>query len=290
MCVVWGVPYLLIKVVVAEAAPPLLVFIRTAGGALLLLPLVLRRRQLATLRGHWQALMAFAALELIGPWLLLSDAERRLSSSLTGLLIATVPIIGVVAARLAGDRSPVTALRWAGLLLGLGGVALLAVPTLGRGTAWPVAEVLLTALGYATAPMLADRALRGIPTLTLTAVCLGLTGLVYLPTVPFTLPSRMPSTTALAAMAVLVSVCTALAFGLFFELISEVGPARATVITYVNPAVAAVLGAVVLHEELTVLMGAAFALILVGSVLSTRTSARAAPDGDLLIAPRLPGG
>ena len=270
MCVIWGIPYLLIKVAVAEVAPALLVFVRTAGGALLLLPLVLHRRQLGVVRGRLPAVVAFATVELIGPWLLLSDAEQHLSSSLTGLLIATVPIIGVVAARVTGDRRPITVLRWVGLLVGFGGVALLGAPALESGGGWPVTEVLLTAVGYATGPIIADRALRDVPPLTLTAVCLGFTSLVYLPTVPFNLPARMPSPGALAALVGLATVCTALAFVLFFKLIAEIGPARASVITYVNPAVAAALGAVVLRERLNVMIVAAFGFILVGSVLSTR--------------------
>jgi drug/metabolite transporter (DMT)-like permease len=147
MCLVWGIPYLLIKVAVEEVAVPVVVFARTALGAAVLLLPALRSGQLAVLRRHWRPLVAFAALEMIGPWGLLSDAERYLPSSLAGLLIAAVPIIGVVVARITGGTERLSPRRWAGLLIGLAGVVVLAAPHLTGGSAWPVAEVLLVAIG-----------------------------------------------------------------------------------------------------------------------------------------------
>jgi drug/metabolite transporter (DMT)-like permease len=278
MGVIWGIPYLLIKIAVGEVSPGVLVFIRTAGGALLLAPLVLRRGQLRALRGHWWAVLAFATIELVGPWLLLSDAERTLSSSMTGLVLASVPILGVVMTRLIGDRQRITAVRLIGLLLGFAGVTVLAAPALRGGSAWPIAEVLLTALGYATAPIIADRALRAVPSLTLTAVCLAFTGLVYAPVAAWTWPSHLPSRPVLAALAGLVVICTALAFVVFLELIAEVGSARATVITYVNPAVAVALGVAILHEPFTPTIAGSFVLILAGSVLGTRRTPEPTPS------------
>jgi drug/metabolite transporter (DMT)-like permease len=113
---------------------PVLVFARTAIGAAVLLPLAARAGGLAILRAHWRPLLAFAALEIIGPWWLLSDAERRLSSGMTGLLIAAVPIIGVLVVRLFGDTTRLGPVRWTGLGLGMAGVLLLAGPHLGGGT------------------------------------------------------------------------------------------------------------------------------------------------------------
>lgn len=277
MGVIWGTPYLLIKVAVDEVSPPMLVFVRTVVGAAVLLPLVLRRRQLAALRGRWWWLVAFAVAEIVGPWLLLSDAERTLSSSTAGLLIATVPIIGVLIGRFTGDRQRVTPLRWAGLLVGFVGVALLAGSALDGGW-WPVTEILLTALGYAGAPFIADRALRDVPGLTVTATSLAFASLVYAAPAAATWPSELPSGQALLALAALSVVCTALAFVLFMELIREVGAARATVITYVNPAVAVALGVALLGEPFTLTVGAAFVLILVGSVFATGISRTGRPE------------
>jgi drug/metabolite transporter (DMT)-like permease len=269
MSVIWGIPYLLIKVADEGVSVPVLVFARTAIGAALLLPVALRRRQLRVLLPHWRWLAVFALVEIAGPWLLLSNAERHLSSSMSGLLVATVPIIGAVLARLTGDAERLTLIRLAGLLVGLGGVALL-VGQAASGSAWPVIEVLLTATGYAIGPLIANRKLAELPRFGVTAVCLGFTALLYLPAAAVTLPSAMPAARVLASLVGLAVVCTAAAFILFFMLIAEVGPARATVITYINPAVAVALGVGILGEPLTPIIGVAFVLILGGSVLATR--------------------
>jgi drug/metabolite transporter (DMT)-like permease len=268
MCVLWGIPFLMIKVAVYEVSAPVLVFARTAVGAAVLLPLAIRSGSLGMLRRHWPWVMAFAALEIIGPWWLLSDAELRLSSSMSGLLIATVPIISVVSARLLGDTERLTTRRLAGLLAGLAGVALLAVPNLGGGTAVSVGELLLVALGYATAPLIAERRLAEIPGIVVTAGCLSLGALFYIGPAAATWPAAMPSAKVLWALAALAVPCTALAFVVFFALIREVGATRALVFTYVNPAVAVVVGVVLLSEPLTPAMVSAFAMILIGSLLA----------------------
>src|SRR6266702_2645484 len=287
MSVIWGVPYLLIKVAVGGVPVPVLVLARVGIGAALLLPLALRQRQLGALRPYWRWLAAFALVEIIVPWLLLSEAGRRLSSSMTGLLVASVPIIVVVLAMLTGGTGHqttgrqtterVSAIRWAGLLAGLGGVALLVGPTAAGGDAWSVIEVLCVALCYATGPLIASRKLNDLPPLEMTAVCLAFATIVYTPVAALTWPSSMPSWQVLAALAGLAVVCTAAAFVLFFRLIAEVGPARASVITYINPAVAVALGVSVLGERFTLTMACAFALILGGSVLATRSGQPKAP-------------
>jgi drug/metabolite transporter (DMT)-like permease len=267
--IIWGVPYLLIKIAVAEVTPPVLVLVRTGIGALVLVPFALRDGGLGVLRGRWRAVVAFAALEIVGPWVLLSNAERTLASSTTGLLVATVPILAVVLGRLVGDRLPVAGVRWAGLVVGLAGVALLAGPGSGVDSAWPVAQVLLAALGYAIAPIVADRALRDVPAVTLTAVCLSLAALTYLPIALLTGPHPMPGPRALVALGLLGVVCTALAFVLFFRLIVEVGAARSTLVAYINPLVAVALGAVVLAEPVTLSVVVAATLIVSGSAAAS---------------------
>jgi drug/metabolite transporter (DMT)-like permease len=270
MSVIWGVPYLLIKVADGGVSVPVLVFARVAGAAVLLLPLALRRRQFMGLWRHWRWLVLFACVEMIVPWALLSDAERHLSSSMTGLLIASVPIIGVLLARLTGGAERLTAVRWVGLLIGLAGVAVLVGRDALGGDARSVAEVMLVALGYATGPLIANRKLSELPVLGVNAFCLGFAAIVYAPAAALTWPATIPSLPVLASLAGLAVICTATAFVLFFRLIAEVGPARAVVITYVNPAVAVALGVAVLGEPLTGEILAAFVLILAGSVLATR--------------------
>jgi drug/metabolite transporter (DMT)-like permease len=283
MCVVWGIPYLLIKVAVGGVSVPVVVFSRTALGALVLLPLALCSGQFGALRPVWRWVVAFAALEMIVPWGLLSNAEQHLPSSLAGLLIAAVPIIGVVMARLTGGAGSASTerlslRRWAGLLTGLAGVAVLAAPHLAGGHAWPIAEVLLVAVGYATAPLIAARKLADVPALPMTTACLILAALVYTPAAAATWPHHLPSGQVLASLAALGVICTAAAFLVFLRLIREVGPTRAMVFTYVNPAVAVAGGVLVLGEPFTVTIAAAFVLILTGCVLAT--ASRPAQPGD----------
>lgn len=270
MSVIWGIPYLLIKVAVEGLSVPVLVFARTAVGALVLIPLTLRRSSWAPVLAQWKPVAAFAFFEIIAAWLLLSDAEQYISSSLTGLLIAASPIVAAVLDRLTGGGQPLTAKRLAGLAVGLSGVAVLAGPELTGGSAWPVSEVLLVAVCYAIAPLIAARYLADVPTMPMTAACLGLAAIIYAGPAAATWPSAVPATRVVVSVALLAVVCTALAFIVFFALIREVGAPRALVFTYVNPAVALAAGVVVLGEPLTPWHLAGLALILAGSVLATR--------------------
>src|SRR6202522_4418644 len=270
MGVIWGIPYLLIKVADGGVSVPVLVCIRVAIGSLLLFPVALRGGQLGKLRGHARWLAAFTLVEIVGPFALLSNAEKHLPSSTSGLLVAAVPIFGAIIAVLLGSTDRPSPVRWTGLVIGLAGVAVLAGPGAGSGKIVPVLEVLGTALGYSIGPQIANRKLGELPPVAVNAVCLGLTAVLYAPFAALTWPSRMPSIQVLGSLAGLGVVCTAAAFLVFFRLIAEVGPARATVITYVNPAVAVALGVVVLGERFTPAIGLAFVLILGGSVLATR--------------------
>ncbi|WUH99345.1 DMT family transporter [Spirillospora sp. NBC_00431] len=269
MGVLWGIPYLMIKVAVEDVSVPMVVFTRTALGAAVLLPLAIRAGRLGVVRRHWRPLLVFTAVEILGPWALISDAENRLTSSMTGLLIAAVPIVGVVLARLSGDGERLGPVRWAGLLVGLVGVGVLAGPHLGGGSAWAIGEVMLVALGYSIAPMIAARRMQDLPSLQMAAFSLAAAALVYTGPAAATWPESMPSGRVIAALVGLGLVCTALAFIVFFELIREVGTSRGMVFTYVNPAVAVVAGVVFLDEPLTGTIIASFALILGGSVLAT---------------------
>src|SRR5215207_9908157 len=217
MAVIWGIPYLLIKVAVGDVSPVVVVVARCVIGAALLLPWAIAKGWLRPALRHWRALLLFTALEMTLPWLLLSWAETSLSSSLTGLLVASVPFVAALTARLAGDEDRLTAVRVAGMLLGLVGiVALLALPRLGQ---------------------VADASGR-----------------------------------AVLSLLVLGVVCTALALALFFALIREVGPQRALVITFLNPAVAVLLGVLLLDEPFTLGLALGLPLVVLGCALATRRS------------------
>ena len=267
MCVIWGIPYLLIRVAVEELSPAALVLARTAVAAAVLLPIAAYRNQLRGLRPYWLPILAFAGIEIALPWVLLGAAEQQLSSSLTALLVAAVPLVGVVIAR---ERLALA--NALGLLLGTVGVAAIVGVSLEGASVLPLAEIGLVAVCYAVGPVILQRWLVGVPALGVIAASVALTALVYLPIAAFSLPAEVPSAKVAGSVLALAVVCTALAFVLFFALIAEIGPVRATVITYLNPAVAAVLGVAVLDERFTWGMGVGFALVLAGSALATRRS------------------
>jgi drug/metabolite transporter (DMT)-like permease len=245
----------------------------------MLLRLGLRRVEVRRVLRHWRALAVFAVIEIAIPWVLLGSAEQHLSSSLTGLLVAAVPLVAVAVAATTGARERLGGARAAGLLLGVVGVAAIVGVNLDGASALPIVEVGIVAVCYAVGPLILQRYLAHLPAMGVIAASLALTAVIYVPIAAFSLPHEVPSTAALGAVAALAVVCTALAFVVFFALIGEIGPVRATVITYVNPAVAAVLGVLVLGEHLTLGVMLGFGLVLAGSFLATR--APAAPRGTL---------
>jgi drug/metabolite transporter (DMT)-like permease len=280
LCIIWGIPYLFIRIAVAEVSPPVLVFLRTAPATLLLLPLALRQS-----RGHWRALrrcwywiVAFALLETTIPWLLLSHAEVRISSSLAGLLIATVPLLGALFSRFRRHAEHIDARRVAGLLIGFGGVAALVGLDIGHLDTVALVEMAVVAILYAIAPFIVSDHLSEVPSLGAVCLSLAFTAIVYAPLALPAFPTAL-STEVIVAVAILAVVCTALAFYLFFDLIREVGPIRSQVITYINPAVAIMAGILVLGEPLTIGLAVGFPLVLVGSVLATAPARRRETGG-----------
>ncbi|MGY1828752.1 DMT family transporter [Blastococcus sp. SYSU DS0541] len=274
MSVIWGVPYLLIKVAVGEVSPVTVVFARCVVGAALLVPWTVARGQLRPALRHWKALLLFTALEMTGPWLLLSYAEQTLSSSLTGLLVAGVPFVAALGARLAGEDERLTPVRLAGMAVGVVGIALLLGLDL-DGAQWlPILAVGLVVLGYATAPLVVSRALPEVPGVAASSIALLVTAVVY---APFAVPRlgqvTAASPDALLSLLTLGVVCTAVALALFFALIREVGPQRALVITFVNPVVAVLLGVLLLDEPFTLGLALGLPLVLIGCVLATRRGA-----------------
>jgi drug/metabolite transporter (DMT)-like permease len=281
MSLIWGVPYLLIKVAVGGISPASLVFLRTGIAALLLVPLALAQGQLRPVLRRWPIVLAFAFVEMAVPWLLLGSAERRLSSSLAGLLIAAVPLVGALLGWATGGER-LGPRRLLGLLVGIAGVAALVGLDLHVDDALALVEMVVVIVGYAVGPFLLARYLSDLPGLGVTAASLAFTAIGYAPVAAVQLPRHWPAGKVVASVAVLALLCTATAFLVFFALIAEVGPVRATVITYLNPAVAVTLGVLLLHESFTVGIAVGFVLVLAGSVLATRRSvppAAVAADG-----------
>jgi drug/metabolite transporter (DMT)-like permease len=278
MALVWGIPYFFIKIAVGELSPASLVFLRTAIGAALLLPLAAGRMELAPILKQWRWILVYTAIEVAVPWFLLSDAEQRISSSLTGLLLAATPSIGAVLAWATGGDDRLDRRRIVGLAVGFVGVVALVGLDVRANDLTAVGEVLLVAVGYATGPAIIARKLSTLPSLGVVVASLAITALVYAPIGIGQLPSSLPSPSVILAVAVLGVVCTALGFVVFFALIREVGSARATVITYLSPAVALALGVAILNEPFTVGIALGFVLIVFGSVLATRRAAPPSPS------------
>ena len=279
MSVIWGVPYLFIRVAVAEISPAFLVLVRTSLATAILLPIALARVDIRPILARWRWLIAFAAIEIAIPWIALGSAEQHLSSSLTGLLIAGVPLVGAAFALATGgaDRFGGTAL--VGLLIGLVGVAAIVGFDLGTYDAVALLQIAVVVVGYAVGPAILARRLGGLPAVGVMALSLGLAALLYIPIAATQWPSVMPSMNVWISVVILAVLCTAVAFLIFAALIDEIGPVRSTLITYINPAVAAVLGVLVLNETLTAPMIVGFVLVLIGSTLATRRPTPTTTEG-----------
>ncbi|NJC67714.1 EamA family transporter, partial [Planosporangium flavigriseum] len=272
MCLIWGLPYLLIKVAIETFTPASLVFVRTTIGAALLLPLAAMRGQLRPLLPRWKPLLAYTFVELAVPWTMLTLAEQRLSSSLAGLLVAAVPLVGALIARMMGGHEPLGARRLIGLLVGLAGVGALVGTDFGGGNAIAFVQIGLVVIGYALGPFILARRFSDLPGLGVVAASFAIAAVGFAPVGIAQLPTRWPSPDVTVAVLLLALVCTVAAFLIFFALVNEIGPVRTGVITYVNPAVAVALGVTLLGEPFTVGIAAGFALTLVGCVLATSRS------------------
>jgi drug/metabolite transporter (DMT)-like permease len=270
--VFWGIPYLFIRVAVADFDPVVVAFGRTAIGALLLLPLAIRSKALRPLRPHWKILLLYTAIEIVGPWVLLGHAEIRLNSSTTGLLIAMVPMVAAIILTVMGDDR-LDLRRIAGLVLGLVGVALLVGLDVHVDDLIAIGQVMLVVLGYAVGPIIISRRLADLPSIGVVTGSLLLAAVAYAPFAVLFWPQHLTAR-ATGSVIVLAVVCTAAAFLVMFALIAEAGPARMTLITYINPAVAILLGALILKEPITIGIAIGFPLIIIGSILGTWRSSR----------------
>jgi drug/metabolite transporter (DMT)-like permease len=267
--VIWGVPYLFIKLAVDDMSPGFVAWSRVAMAAVILLPIAWRSGALRGLPLRWLA--AFALFEITGPFPLIAFGEQRVSSSLAAILIAAVPlVISFLALRFDRGERP-TRTRLIGMLVGLSGVvALMGIDVAGEPSELVGALAILgAAVGYACGPLIAKNRLTADDPLGPVAAALGIASIFLAPLAIAAPPTETPSADAIASVFVLGLVCTAFGFLLFFRLIAEIGPSRATIITYVNPVVALALGVAILGEHVTTGAVCGLLLILAGSWLST---------------------
>lgn len=272
----WGVPYFFLAVAGKDFSTPTIIFSRVTIGALILVPLAIKRGALKPALKAWPWVLAFAAIEMIGPWFLLTEAERHVPSGLAGLMIATVPIFGMLIAYFfQGDKSVRHPKTLAGLAIGFAGVVLLVGIDSLTGTFEPIylLMLVLSALGYAVAPAIANAKLQGVPTVGVIGLSLTMVAVFYAIPAISALPGEIaagPEWTSVGSLVGLGVISSALAFVLFFDLVKEVGSARATLVTYPNTAWALLLGIVFLHEPITIGLLTGLPLVALGSYLALR--------------------
>jgi drug/metabolite transporter (DMT)-like permease len=270
--VIWGVPYLFIKVAVEHGmTAPVLAWGRVTLGAVVLLTLAWRAGALRGVRTQWRWLVAFAVAEIAIPFPMLAIGEERVPSSLAAIMVATVPLIGALLAMRFDHSERPTPVRALGLLIGFCGViALVGIDVAGhRGELLGIGAIMLTATGYAIGPMVVKHRLAGLDPRASMGSGLAVASLLLLPVAALDVPRHVPTAGAIGSVIVLGLLCTAGGFVVFAILIGEAGTSRATVITYVNPVVAVTLGVLLLGERPGTGAVAGLLLILAGGWLST---------------------
>jgi drug/metabolite transporter (DMT)-like permease len=272
----WGIPYLFIKIAVEPGGfqPGFLVFARVCLGAIFLLPLAIKQGLLPEALRYAKWILLYSIIELVGPWYFLSSGERHVSSGLAGLLIATVPFWSTILASVLGDHSVWQLRRITGMIIGFIGVILVVgLESLrGENSRTSIAMIILAALGYAIAPMMIRRKAPTLNGLAINSLAMLFTSIIYIPVGIIQFPTSMPTAKSIWSLLILGIFPTAIAFVVFFKVIVDIGPTRASMVTYINTAVAVLLGIIVLNEPLTLGIGLGLPLILIGSYLSGKKS------------------
>jgi drug/metabolite transporter (DMT)-like permease len=269
----WGIPYYFIQIALEDFSSYSIIFIRVLIGAAIMVPLALNSGALKLALKHWKWVLFFAVMEMIIPWWFITEAGRHISSGLTALLIATVPMFGVVVASLVGDKTIRNPKTLFGMLIGFAGVvALVGIDSL-QGIIDPiwVGAVILASIGYAVAPAVISYKIGFVPTTGVISLSMVFVGMAYLVPALTQLPqeiANVPSLNSWLALLGLGAICSALAFMLFFALIREIGAARSTLIVYINTLVALLLGVVFLSEPITPGLLIGLPLVLIGSWLA----------------------
>ena len=268
----WGIPYLLIKVAVEELSPTIIVLSRVVIGSAILIPIAMKRGSLMPAIKAWRYVIPYAIGEMIGPWFLITAAEEKMTSGLAGLLVATVPIWATLIASLHGDKTVWQSKRLVGILIGFIGIVLVVgiESFSGRQSVVAIFMILIAAIGYAWAVTMVTTKIPHIEPISINAVAMVFTVIVYLPFLFLHMPEKVPSTEALGSVIILGLFPTALAFILFFQLIKDIGTARGSLVTYLNTAFAVMLGVIILNEPFTLGIAIGLPLVLIGSYFASR--------------------
>lgn len=272
----WGIPYLLMKVAVRDLEPAVIVCGRVLIGAAILIPLAIHQKVLMDAIRGWRYVLPYAIFEMMIPWILITNAEKKISSGLAGLLVATVPIWSTIFASLAGDKTVWHSKRLVGIAVGFAGlVGLVGYESIfGETDIISILMMVVAAISYSFAVNMISLKLPDVSGIAINGVAMFITAVAYAPLMIVQWPAAgtVSSESALSLLALGI-FCTALAFISFFIVMKEIGPARASIGTYVNTAVAVVLGVIILSEPLTLGIIIGLPLVMIGSFLASRKPA-----------------
>ncbi len=268
----WGIPYLFMKVAVEEFATPVIVFARVLIGAVVLIPLAFYKRELIPALKYWKYIALYAVLEMVIPWSLITSSQRDLSSGVVALLVATVPIWATFFAHRAGDTSAADRTRVFGIAIGLIGIALIVgIESLNDvNNLVALFNVLIAAFSYAWAVNMITTKAPNVSGIAINGLAMAISTVVFAPFALTHLPEQVPSNGAILSTLGLGILCTAAAFWIFFKVLEDIGPARASLVVYPNTAIAVVLGVILLDEKLTVAILIGLPLVLIGSYYASR--------------------
>lgn len=272
----WGLPYLFIRIAVEDFSTWTIVFSRVVVGAAVLIPIAMKRNVLKPALKAWPYVLAYAVIEMIFPWFLITEAERVINSGLAGLLVATVPFFGLlIGIFYQKDKSLKHPKTLAGLAIGFTGVVLLVgIDALSGHISVPhVLMIILASVGYSIAPVIVATKIPHVSGVAVNGLAMAIVAVVYAVPAAFELPKEIAANPPVESWLSIVGlgvICSAVAFVAFFQLIKEIGSTRSTLVTYMNMAVAVVLGILLLGEPITAGILIGFPLVLVGSYLATK--------------------
>jgi drug/metabolite transporter (DMT)-like permease len=269
----WGIPYLLMKVAVRDIEPAVIVCGRVLIGAAILIPIAMHQKVLMDAIRGWRYVLPYAIFEMMIPWILITNAEKQISSGLAGLLIATVPIWSTIFASMTGDKTVWHSKRLVGMLVGfIGLIGLVGYESIiGSSDPLSIAMMLLAAISYSYAVNMISQKLPDVSGIAINGLAMVFTSIAYAPLMIVQFPEvSTVSKESAASLLALGVFSTALAFISFFIVLKEIGPARASIGTYVNTAVAVVLGVMILSEPLTIGIIIGLPLVMIGSFLASR--------------------
>ena len=271
----WGIPYLFIRIAVDPEtgfSPAIVVFMRVFIGALILIPISIYDKSIFVAIKGWKYIAVYAFFEMVIPWFLIGTAEQSISSGLAGLLVASVPIFSTIITSMYGDKTVWQPRRLIGIAVGFLGVFLLVGIESFTGSSDPIAILMIlgASIGYAYAVIYITRKMPGVSGVAINAVAMAMTALFYSPALFILWPAHQISHSAIYSVIALGIFSTGIAFAVFFTVMAEIGPARASLVTYMNTAFAVVLGVLILSEPLTTGIIVGLPLVLVGSYLASR--------------------